>query len=1035
MKSLPAFFLACLCLNFAYAQTVVSGKVTEEGTDIGLPGVTVTAKVSNTSTLTDVSGDFQLEVPSYAKVLTFSAPGYKTINVNLGSSTVVNVSLPAIEQGEISLGIGSQPASELTSSVAQIQAADISATPVVDLEQANQGRASGIFIQNNSGKLGEGTTIRIRGGSSLSGTNQPLYVVDGVPLVSASQNAINPNNIASMEILKDASAAALYGSRAANGVIIITTKSGRSSKPQFDIDYQFGISQTPEELDLYSAAQYNAQFLEFGLRDVIPQLELLSIFDDDAFQQLLQVESILAEGSAENYQRWAEEGRVTLANGTVIPIETVIPPVTVFDLIGNTLDSLIYNTDWQDQIFRNGISHRANVNVSGGTDKLNYFGGLSFIDQEGILIGNQFQRFNGRLNLGSQLSEKISLDYSLNYAYTNDDRLNEDQDLGSPMQALALPSSDGFDPSDNYNIIVQRLLYNPLTEVNFADNVAKSNSVISNLNLTFQLNDELSLKVEGGVEIFDQDEERRQGPETQDGGLTGLSRFTNTKLHNYIGNGYLQYSKPIDESQKLDIILGSSYQISTIESSFRSADVNSIDVLNALNPGEQGLVEPLIADSKSAFLSFYTRANYSLNNKYLFQLSVRADGSSRFSEDNRIGVFPALSAGWNLANESFLEGNAVIDALKLKASYGIVGNTPDADFLYRTNYFQAFYGNQESAIVLNNLANADLKWESTAQTDIGVEISILENRISATIDYYRKETEDLLFPVPVSPTSGFTNVLKNTGKLTNSGFEFSMATVNVQTEDFQWTTSFNITTNNNEITDIPNQLVVGVSAFIEGESSGVFYTRRYVGVDPGTGDALYDNGSGGTTTDYENAPRMVVGDPNPDFFGGLSNRLQYQNFSLDFQFQFVQGVDIYNATDEFLANSGAGSFNLNQKSSQVNRWYKPGDDALYPRLDPFLDNTNPSSRFVEDGSYIRLKTLMLSYQLPESAVSGLNLSSVEFYVGGQNLLTFTDYSGFDPDVNYVDPNFGTLERNISRGIDNFTAPQARTIFTGFKISF
>lgn len=1007
MKSLPAFFLACLCLNFAYAQTVVSGKVTEEGNDIGIPGVTVSAKGSTASTITDVYGEFELTVPEGTTTIVFSGAGMRTQEIALGNSTVINTSLQPDDSVQptdvVSVGFGQQGASEVTSSIAQIKSDDISDAPVVDLEQANQGRASGIFIQNNSGKLGEGTSIRIRGGSSLSSSNQPLYIVDGVPLSSGSQNDINPANIESMEVLKDASAAAIYGSRAANGVIIITTKSGKSGKMKVEADYQFGIGQTPKTLDLYSPEQYNQQLIEFTLRAI----------------------SLDGEITRENLENWAAQGSSTIQlSGT--------DPSGIDEITIRVLDSLTFNTDWQDQVFRNAHSNRANVNVSGGTEQFNYFAGLSFLDQQGILIGNEFQRLSGRLNLGSQITPALSVNLSLNYAGTKDNRLNDDQDLGSPLQAIVLPPSDAFSENDDYRLIVRRLEYNPLTEINFSDNIEKGNSLIGNLNLKYDFSDELSLSVQGGTDYFDSRIERRQGPQTLEGAGTGLSRLTEATVTNNILTGFLDYSTEINNGQRLSAVLGTSYQTSTTETAFRLARVNSISALEGLSSTDASLQDVPIADSKFAFLSFFTRVNYNIDDKYIFQLSARADGSSRFSEDNRFGYFPALSAGWNIHNEDFFNVDA-LSTLKFKASYGLVGTTPDEDFLYRLNYININYGSEEG-IRLSNLANADLKWETTTQTDIGLEFGVLDDRITATVDYYLKQTDDLLFPVPVTQTSGFSAVLQNIGSMENSGFEFSISSLNVQSDDFSWSSSFNVSTNKNEITDIGGQnAIVGVNAFLEGQPSGVFYTRRFVGVDPGNGRALYDNGSGGTTTDWESAPRMVIGDPNPDFFGGLSNNLAYKGIELDFLFQFVQGVDIYNATGEFLSNSGI--LNLGQTADQLDRWYAPGDQARFPVLNPFQENTNPSSRFLEDGSYIRLKTLTLTYNFPSETVSNWGLSYFKFYVGGQNLLTFTDYSGYDPDVNYIDPNFGTIERNISRGIDNFTAPQARTIISGIKIGF
>ncbi len=1036
MKALPAILLALLCVRVAYAQQTVTGKVTEEGDEFGLAGVLVTVKGTDVSTITDVYGEYSLAVPDGATTIVFSGEGFATMEVEIGSTTSIDFQMQKGKKTKkeakgtrfVPVGFGTQTESEITSSISQIDAQQLEGIPTIDLEQANQGRASGLQVQNNGGQLGEGTSVRIRGGSSLSASNEPLYVVDGVPLSSGGQSDINPHNIASIEILKDASAAAIYGSRAANGVVLITTKRGESGKTKIDVDYQFGVSQTPRKLDLYTPEDYNAQFLEFGLRDVEPELGILAFFNPEARDLWFLVLDILDEGSADNYRDWASTGTITLDDGRTL----VLSENTLLNLIAQPLDSLIYDTDWQDEVYQTAFAHRANLGVSGGSDSFNYYAGVSFTDQEGILIGNDFQRINGRLDLNSEVLPGLDIDLSANYAYTKNNRLRDNQDLGFPLQAIVLPPSDSYDPADDYNLIVRSLEYNPLAEIAFSDNLELGNSIIGDIGIAYEITDGLTINVEGGIDFFDQDAEHRQGPGTLEGGQTGLSSLTEVSIRNYVYNAFIDYSLPLSNEQQLSFLGGASYQESTTTTAFRSARVNSISELSGLDESDSTLLNVPIPDTRFSFLSFYARATYNIRDRYIFQLSGRADGSSRFSEDNRMGYFPAASFGWNISNEDFFDPT-VFNLLKLKASYGLVGNTPEEDFLYRSNYFEILYG-QEPGIRLSNLANSQLKWETTAQTDVGVELGLFNSRINLTVDAYMKNTTDLLFPVPITQTTGFSFILQNLGSLTNQGIELALGTVNIDGENFTWSTDFNITMNRNEVTDLNgNQLIVGVNAYLEDQPAGVFYTRKYVGVDPNTGEALYDNGAGGTTTDWNNAPRMVVGDPNPDFFGGLSNTLSYKDISLTFLFQFVSGSDVYNATQEFLSNSGI--LNLSQSKDQLNRWYKPGDEAPFPALNPFQENTFPSSRFIEDGSYIRLNTATITYNLPADVVSNWGLSYLRFYVGGQNLITFSNYSGYDPDVNYVDPTFGTIERNISRNIDNFNIPQARTIITGFKIGF
>ncbi len=898
---------------------------------------------------------------------------------------------------ELVVGFGSQSREEMTGSVSQIDGNDLSSQPVVEFEQTSQGKASGVLVQNTSGKLGEGTSVLIRGGASLSSSNQPLYVVDGVPLSSGNQSDIDPNNIESIEVLKDASASAIYGSRAANGVIIITTKTGQKGDLKVDFDYQFGVGQTPKKLNLYSAGEYNQQFIEFILR---------TLGEDDQITQ-------------QNLEQWQQSGNSTISlnNGNSVSI-----PV---------LDSLNANINWQDEVFRTALSHRSHVNISGGSDKHTYFTGLSYTSQEGILIGNDYNRFNGRVNLISNWTDRFSSSMSINYSRSVNNRLNEDKDLGNPLQAIVLPPSDSFDPNNNYRLNVRSLEYNPLTEVNFAKNVSTITGLIGNLGLKYAVLDNLSLNIDGGIDVIDNSQERLQGPETLEGAPNGLARLSESNTFNYIVNGYLYLEEDFDSTNKFSALIGGSYQRSTTDPAFRRAEVNSISELEDIPNSDQRV--SILPDLGFAFVSGFGRLNYSLDDRYVFQFSGRLDGSSKFGEENRYGFFPAFSVGWNISNESFLSDNTTISFLKLKGSFGIVGNTPDNDFLFQSNYFRTFYGGQE-AIRLSNLANPDLKWESTQQIDIGLEYGLLQNQVNGSISYYRKTTSDLLFPVPVTLTSGFDFILQNIGELENEGFEFSINTTNYSSDDISWQTGFNISFNDNIITDLGGrELIVGVNSFQEDQSTGAFFMREFVGVDPASGQALYENSDGSTTTDWESADRKVVGNPNPDFFGGFTNTLNYKGLSLDFLFQFVSGIDIYNQTGEFLSNSGIQ--NLGQSTDQVGRWYEPGDDTSIPVLDPGQVNTFPSTRWLEDGSYIRLKNIVISYNLPDDFVSSIGMRFARIFVSGQNLFTITDFSGYDPDVNFVDPLGSAIDRNITRGIVDFTPPQARIYSIGFKLGF
>lgn len=1010
MKKNTALLLALLFSVTVFSQDLsVTGIVTDSNGD-PVEGVSVEVIETGASTTSGPDGTYRLNVSDGYENLQFTKEGFGNQKIFLGGQTTLDIQLATSgsdpEIAQVSVGFGSQSKEEITGSISQIDAESVSPAPLINLEQSNQGMTTGMFVQNSSGKLGQSTTVRVRGGSTLSNSNQPLYVIDGVPLTSQNQSNINPSNIASIEILKDASAAAIYGSRAANGVVIINTKSGRSGKMSIDFDYQFGTNSTPKKLDLYSPKEYNIQFIEQTLR---------------TFGNLY--EGIINRQNLETIYESLEAGNLT------VDFESLFGDPTFVDFtFPDAYANLDNNTDWQDEIFQTGLSHRVNLGVQGGSNNLGYFASVAYNSQEGLLVGNKFERLNGTLSLNSQLSEKFKLNLDLNYIYSKDFRLLDDQDLGSPLQAIVLPPSDGYDASNNYELIVRSLEYNPLTEINFSDNLGFNNSIIGNLGLVYDLTDQLSLNLSGGIDFSDLRDELRQGPETRAGGNTGQSQLGETDLRNYIFNGYLDYKPAIGGDNSLSVVVGGSYQQATSESAFRQAGVNSISQLEGLSESDPSLLTVDIPNGENVFVSGFGRVNYGIRGTYLFQVSGRVDGSSKFGEDNRYGFFPAVSAGWVISNEDFLSNSGPLTFLKLKASYGLIGNTPLDDFLYRTNYFTLNY-RTDQGVRLQNLSNPGLKWETTAQIDVGIEFGF-GDRLSGSVEYYQKNTSDLLFPVPVSQTSGFASVLKNVGEMENSGIELNLSSTNIEQGDFSWSTDFNISTNQSEVTNLNgSQLIVGVNAFLEGEAPGAFYMRKFVGVDPANGDALWDDGNGGTTNDWESAPRTVVGNPNPEFFGGLINNLKYKNFNLSFMFQYVGGVDIYWETGEFLANSGI--LNLSQLATQSDRWYAAGDDASYPVLNPAQENTFPSTRWLQDGSYIRLKSLTISYDLPAAKDWGLNYMNI--YIGGSNLLTFTDYIGYDPDVNYVDPLDGVIGQNISRGIDNFTAPQPRIFMAGIKI--
>ena len=704
MKNYLTCLLFLFVLGSAMAQSTVNGTITDQNGN-GVAGARIQIEGTGTVTLSDSNGAFSIQVEDGYETLVVSAEGYKGKKVYLTGESLVVISITSIstDQGEVSFGIGAQSKDELTSSVSSIQSDDIIQAPLINLEQANQGVTAGLQVQNSSGTLGEDTKVRIRGGSSLTGSNDPLYVVDGVPLVSGNQSNINPNNIASIEVLKDASATAIYGTRAANGVIIITTKSGNSGRLKVNVDYQVGVAETPKRLSLIDGDEHLRTIFE---STVLSQIQILEPGAGGPLQ-------ILVNGQVTPFSREFIENNFTNYDAIAFRDPTGRIPDDI-PLARNTfIDSLTFDTDWQDEVFRTALSHTANIDFQGGTDAFNYFVSTGYTTQEGILIGNSFDRFNGAVSLNSQLTDRLSASLDFNYINTEDERLRDNQDLGFPLQALALPPSDSFDPNsfDSLFVFGGRNFYNPLTEVNYSDNFSYENSYIGSLALSYDLNDKLSFDVNGGIDFANIDDELELQPVTLDGAPNGRTLLNEQEIRNYVLNGWATYTNTSTNGNNLSVILGASYQESNATFVIREAFVPTKEELIALGEDSPLLNDVLVPGSANVVVSSYSRVSYSIGSKYDFQLTGRVDGSSKFSEDNRYGFFPAVSAGWNIHQEDFypLEGS-----LKLRASYGLVGNTPFDDFAFRRNYVTVNFEDFETIEAID-IGNDNLKWETTSQ--------------------------------------------------------------------------------------------------------------------------------------------------------------------------------------------------------------------------------------------------------------------------------------------------------------------------------
>ncbi|HMQ59406.1 MAG TPA: TonB-dependent receptor [Flavilitoribacter sp.] len=1003
-RPILALAFLCLCVS-AFAQRSIRGKVADSNGE-PLIGVNILVQGAGTGTVTDYDGNYSLEVPAGNDVLVFSYTGYASREITLGPSNVVDV---VMEEGAIGLdevivvGYGTQIKSNLTGNIAKVSGDDIKALPVPSFESAIQGRTSGVFIESTSGKLGEGIKVRVRGSSSISASNQPLFVVDGVPITSEDQGInnnqptnplrdINPADIESIEVLKDASAAAIYGSRASNGVVIITTKRGKEGKTNINLNIQKGISSPTNKVGFLNAAEYRELYTEATLRYL--GIDPVTATEEDQNDARQFLEDVLVEGFNSDFET---------------------------------------DVNWEDQAFSNDAGfQQVDLSASGGNANTQFFAALGWSDQNGIIIGNNFERMSGRLNLDQRATDRLRFGMGLNLVRSNLTRVANDNAFATPMQLVALaPTQPAYLPDGEPN--PNTIYYNGLIEKKYAQSVTSSFRTLGNAYGVYDLLPGLSFRSEVGVDILNQQEENYQGRLTQDGAPGGQAESRSVRVINYNTNNFFSFDKQFGQNN-LELVLGMSFQrsdrnITSIQSKgFPSDDLNTI----------ASAAEPIFTSASEdgfSFLSYFSRANYRLMDRYLLSLSGRIDGSSKFGKNNRYGFFPAASAGWIISNEPFMENSTTLSFLKIRASYGVTGNAPVANFASLGTWAGNNY-TTVSGLSPSTLPSPDLKWETTYQADLGLDIGMFRDRLTLELDYYMKKTKDLLLSRPLPAISGYTSIFENVGEMENKGFEIVLNSKNFVGE-FQWSTSLNLALNRNKVTKLNSDadIISGVNRVRVGQPLGIFYMPEYAGVDPDNGDALYFDGEGGTTNDYNAAPQMIVGDPNPDFVGGFSNTLSYRGFDLNVFLQFVYGNDVFNQGGQYQSNNASG-FVDNQTKDQLKRWRQPGDITDVPRAELVGDiGDSNSSRYLSDGSYFRLKTLSVGYNVPDRLMQRIGFQSLRVYVTGLNLLTFTDYKGWDPEVSTPGTGRTTTNTNIIQGVDFYTAPQARTITVGVNAGF
>ncbi|WP_161964239.1 SusC/RagA family TonB-linked outer membrane protein [Chitinophaga flava] len=986
----------------------VSGKITDDK-GFPLPGVSIRIKGTTIGVTTDAQGNYTLNVPGYNSVLQCSSVGFEPKEVAVNGQQTLYITLQqksASLNDLVVVGYGTQQKKNLTSSISSIKGSELAGVAVTNLDAALQGKAPGVQVVQNSGAPGDETYIRIRGNGSLFGENRPLYVIDGVPMsnLPAAQygisgdgqritatNNINPNDIQSVEILKDAAAAAIYGSRGANGVILITTKRGAEGKSRFNFSMYTGVADVPKRLPLLNGDQF------------------VDLFNESR------------------------------TNAGLAPDPAIVKTGR--------------NTDWQNAIFRSAPVSNYNLSISGGSPKTSHYVSVGYLDQTGTITGVQhFKRFNGRVNFDFAATDKIKIGVNLTGVHSINNRM-DNSFSGQSVLALALienPNDPIYNSNGTYYADPNRRWTNPVMIANSLRFQSVVDSYIGNIFGEYTIIPGLKFRTSFGFDNQHVTDDRYQSKQVNNqSAATGFVSVFSQFL--WVNENTLSYTPALKGKHHLSALLGQSAQEATVRRIGVSGNTNSTDIIQAVT-GFTNLFSPLDYRSQWGLVSYFGRASYNYDDRYLLEAVLRTDGSSRFGANKKYGFFPSVSAGWRIINERFMRDQHFFNDLKLRASIGVTGNNEGLgnDFPSLATYSTGYNYGASAGIAPTSLSNRDLSWEATTASNLGLDVSFLNNRINITVDAYRKITNRLIFKLELPYTSGFNRTNgANIGQLMNKGLEIGINTDNIRGK-FTWSTNFNLYFNRNKITSLP-ETVAGdpsssdfteslpgsfftsqpTSIFRVGEPVGSFFGYRNKGVDPATGNMIYDdiNKDGRITA----ADRVILGNALPDYTGGLTNTFGYKGIDLSFFIYWSYGNKVYNQTRSMLERMS--SYN-NGDARTLNRWTPTNTVTDVPKAifnDPVVPNSltngEVSQRFVEDGSFIRMKNITIGYTFSTALLKRIRISNARVYVSGQNLFLITHYSGYDPESQ------NQSVKNSQLGIDWAVQPQPRTFMVGLNVNF
>lgn len=1032
-------FLALFISGHTFSQgRSISGKVTDAKDGAPLPGVSVQVKGESVGSTTDMNGSFTLNVAPGA-TLVFSHTGYDGFQLKVGNEETLNVQLQ-LSKGSMSevvvIGYGTVKKKDLTGSVGSVKASQLQERPAASVNEALSGRIAGVQVTTNSGRPGGATRIRVRGFSSINSSNNPLYVVDGVyipignqTLNSNSIDYINPNDIASVEVLKDASGTAIYGARGANGVVLITTKRGTNGPAKVTYDGNFSVPTIgPKRVHMLNAQQY------LDLEDLA--FDNIKVYDPDGW----------AAGSYSS----AVDPRVKRKS---------LP--TMFDANGKPL----YNTDWLKESLQHKLSQNHQVGVTGGTNGNLYGLFLGYRDDNGLLLNSYLKRYSARFVLDLKPKEWLRMGGSV--SYNNQEENLVDQGTGGLNSVRMITEAFPFLPvkfedgswGDNYLYPGAEGGSNPVHIMTDRKYIVNVQNMLGHAYVNLLLGGGFDIKSQVGVSVVQRQENQFSSRTLHNISMDQngtASIFDNREIY-WSSETFLNYTKTIKEDHTINGLVGLSWQGTNYFSVNASSQNFSTDFFQYYNLGA-GSVQNASASNKNgfAFNSYFGRLNYGFREKYLVTFTGRVDGSSKFGDNHKFAFFPSAAVAWNASNEDFIKSSKTISHLKVRVSHGLTGNSEIAPYSSDPllgSYTAIFNNARFSGVGSNRLGNPDLKWEKTAQTDAGLELGLLENRISFEADWYYRKTTDMLLESPLPRSTGYPSLMKNIGSMENKGIELTLHTINIKTQDFSWSTTFNISMNRNKVLSLatPAPIFSGNPNFLSntgiiqvGQPVGSFWglvregvwtnaeaaeAKKYYSYRGGKpilpGDLKYRDVNGDSA--INDLDRMIIGNGNPKGWGSFNNSFSYKNFDLLIEIGYMYGNDILNQTK----HSGEDRTGIANSFSSVLDYYQPGKNNNNTMIATTRDTragyvTNVDTRWVEDGSFIRGKNLLVGYNFTANTLSRLKISKLRVTASVQNFFLKTKFSGNDPEVT-------TYSNAFAQGQTFFDYPKPTTYMLGISL--